>query len=541
MAKANTRKKSVSKDASSGKVKESIKNKQEIMKTKNKKTKVKTDNDGIQKKSRKNNPNKNSKQPHAEPIPLHYPVASSIPTNASTAGITQLKPGTILHNCNGKDIRLTKNSDSKPNFIAGRGRFLFILPGLMSLRNPAEGIEKDKAGNDKKESSNTLKSMGRIRGLETNQPVLTIPLPNAQSLELKGRKIQCSSKYLVLNCRSSGIINCKHLFQEMVVFGDYKIIREGDEEEKKSSIDDDNGAKKEDTMEKDCTFRHYGGSDRAVDGGMILRRGGRKPVLAKTNKSITASTKINSDCAESSSNSDCVESVSNKKKEGIFESTNTNKLQSKEIVEVEDIEKESDAEVLEPSDSDESVVFANEKSTPSQPITKRPSRSSTNRKAKYNFDSSSEEEEEEEEEEVEEEEDEVVEEEPKKDSSSSKSKGKNKKAKYNFDTSSEEEEEEEEEALVQKKGMQDASSSKAKGKNGDHSKRLNKTPGNEKNIIKSKKTTTPKSKTSKDTLESLIGSSPSARKRRKFSSPDSASKRKKKLNFTSQDDFIFLD
>jgi hypothetical protein len=99
----------------------------------------------IQRSSFSNNNNNNKKKPtkqakkeiQVQPLPPNWPVSSD-PSNISTSQI--LNPGNILHKCSGRDIKLSKNSDTRPNLAAGRGRFLFVLPGLLSFKKPA--VEK---------------------------------------------------------------------------------------------------------------------------------------------------------------------------------------------------------------------------------------------------------------------------------------------------------------------------------------------------------------------------------------------------------------
>jgi len=269
-----------------------------------------------------------------------------------------LPPGTMLQKCTGEDIQLSKNSDARPNFAMGRGRFLFVLPGMLSLRpaapspsttTPLKSINgnAEKGGTDeavscettikdlatdqankshdvvlKQEQSSgkpktassdstvenilsspvpppsTLQSLGKVKNLKSSNPSLVIPLPNGQTLIFKGRKIPCTSRFLVLTCRSSGKVQCRDVFQEIVVFGDVALTPPSDikatttqtlsalrppdkkntapassDEIKNSHDNNSEGGEKQE-------FHHYGGSERTVDGGKCLklskidRRGG---------------------------------------------------------------------------------------------------------------------------------------------------------------------------------------------------------------------------------------------------------------------------
>jgi hypothetical protein len=255
----------------------------------------------------------NAKPVEIKPLPNHWPVASTqTPLEVSQL----LKPGNILHKCNGRDIKLSKNSDSKPNLATGRGRFLFILPGSLSLKKPFEkgeegskhdnpdsnnldtdvgtGMDTDTPQHDAKmatavksssqppgsspaavkpaSSTSTLFTMGKVRHLETDHPKLEIELPTGQLLVFRGTKVSTTSRYLVLSCKTSGVVNCRNVFQEMVIFGDHSVQGHVDEDEVKEQQQEQQQTESNmEEEEQEQVFHHYGGSERALDGGREVR------------------------------------------------------------------------------------------------------------------------------------------------------------------------------------------------------------------------------------------------------------------------------
>lgn len=184
-------------------------------------------------------------------LPQGLPLSSD-PAPINSISSKRLTPGNILQKCSGSDIKITKNCDAKPNLAIGRGRFLFILPGLLSLKQPTQEADKTLSGS-------TLFTMGKIFGLDTKTPTMKIDLPSGAQMILKGKKISTTSRYLVLTCKTSGNIQCKNMFQEMVMFESCTL--QGDVSEKKRASEEKEQPK----------FNHYGGSDRALDGGREVR------------------------------------------------------------------------------------------------------------------------------------------------------------------------------------------------------------------------------------------------------------------------------
>jgi hypothetical protein len=346
-----------------------------------------------------------------EPFPSHFPVSSmntSVPKSddgkdkavAKTSNNNHLKPGDILHRCTGKDIKMMKNSDSRPNLTIGKGRFLFILPGLLSLRYPKE---KESKRWSKKQDANTntnnnvnetvkgdddiigglsLNSMGKIRGLTTTKPILIVPLPNGDTLRFEGRKIQSTSKFLVMNCRSSGIVSCKHVFQEIVVFGDYHISKA----KAKCAVDKDEDKQGKKNLQcdqqlasiSDQNFNHYGGSERAIDGG-LLRKGGKRSSL-QLNNQISSPYNVGKNVVVPKS----LDSAKSEKAEVI-------NIDCEEVVDDEGSDDDSDDMIKVLSDDATSDVEYDMSKLSTLPTRSRSSRNSASKNVQYNFDSTSEE------------------------------------------------------------------------------------------------------------------------------------------------------
>jgi len=149
---------------------------------------------------------------------VEWPISSINPVHNDYNDIAALAPGKILQSCSGEDIYLSKNSDTQPNFTIGRGRFLLVLPGLLSLRSnsvtPTASSSKENKDSQEekkqtqpktktattKEPSTTTQMFGTIKNLDTTNPSFNIPLPNGRMLTLQGRKVKCSSQFLVLTC-----------------------------------------------------------------------------------------------------------------------------------------------------------------------------------------------------------------------------------------------------------------------------------------------------------------------------------------------------
>jgi len=208
---------------------------------------------------------------------------------------TILAPGPTLQQCSGADVMLAKGATMKPNLTKGKGRFLIVLPGILSIkpqgRNESKPDQDDispiEATQDTDLSSHPLTQttsdatiaalddsvppissvtnqvtvppkhlFGTISGLSTDSPKLTIPLPNKKQLLFVGRKMDSSSRFMMFQCHPrKATVTCKDSVQSIIVFGD-------------GSIEDSSVmAIVEGTASSNSTFRHLGGSLRAFDGG----------------------------------------------------------------------------------------------------------------------------------------------------------------------------------------------------------------------------------------------------------------------------------
>ena len=315
-----------------------------------------------------------------ETLPDGWPVTS----NSQTSSKSQvLKPGNILHKCSGRDIKLSKNSDTRPNFTIGRGRFLFVLPGLLSLRKPFENIAKDKS-QDSTASTNgasasigsttsKLFTLGKVRNLETNQPILEIPLPNGQLLSFQGRKVQTTSRYLVLTCKTSGAVNCRHVLQEMVVFGDHSM----NESENDISAENNISVEKEAATE-DQAFHHYGGSERALDGNRLIRG------VKRSRSTGTSSAKTGLSFSQESIDTTATSSSKGDKGENDVpvsdQSNDEEKEKEKNVIHLDDSNSSND--------SDEEAFKTSSSMKEALPPRKRSSRSIASKKISYTFDDS---------------------------------------------------------------------------------------------------------------------------------------------------------
>ena len=53
---------------------------------------------------------------------------------------TALRPGPVIQNCSGTDIQLARSAVSVASVTKEKGRYLLILPGLMSLKSQPQTI-----------------------------------------------------------------------------------------------------------------------------------------------------------------------------------------------------------------------------------------------------------------------------------------------------------------------------------------------------------------------------------------------------------------
>jgi hypothetical protein len=146
-----------------------------------------------------------------------------------------------LEACNGSDIQLARGASTRPNLAKGRGRYLIILPGIMSLKSRSKQIKPERENdskaavakakqNDEDDEEETkpmgdngdkkpatrnpfqprVTMLGKIQEIESNAPIMKVPFDDGRSLVFQGKKVDTSSKYMILNCKASkGSVTCK--------------------------------------------------------------------------------------------------------------------------------------------------------------------------------------------------------------------------------------------------------------------------------------------------------------------------------------------
>eukprot|EP00934_Nitzschia_sp_Nitz4_P002187 Nitzschia sp. Nitz4//scaffold174_size87051//23336//25431//NITZ4_005103-RA/size87051-augustus-gene-0.67-mRNA-1//-1//CDS//3329538854//2187//frame0 len=259
------------------------------------------------------------KQAPVPKLPEDWPVQShppTIPANASA-----LAPGTLLREvCHGTDIQLNKQALAEPSIIKEKGKYLLSFPGSFSFRNLIASNEKSSqeseplatqdmdedadeeamdetaknddpsiqtsksGGNNNTASTNTSQprptvtplALGKVVGLATSHPQFRIPFPDRQQvLVFPGTKMDTASKFMWLACstRRKGSVTCKSIFSSVIVFGMPKwepmesSTTENEAEEPSGGISLTQAS--EATTATTTTtreFRHFGGSERTIDG-----------------------------------------------------------------------------------------------------------------------------------------------------------------------------------------------------------------------------------------------------------------------------------
>jgi hypothetical protein len=204
----------------------------------------------------------------AAATPDGWPVSFSLPTEESSSNkketldfeegdeITQdeqeyatLQPGPCLQACNGSDVQLARGASSRPNLAKGKGRYLIILPGIMSLKprakatkTPAKDATQDASQGGTDDFPETERpdaeqakpiatsldpvddtqdekskrpppakgvTLGKIENLQTDNPVLKVPFEDGRTMVFHGKKIDSSSKFMMLHCKGSkGSVTC---------------------------------------------------------------------------------------------------------------------------------------------------------------------------------------------------------------------------------------------------------------------------------------------------------------------------------------------
>ena len=234
------------------------------------------------------------------------------------------------------------SSGGTANNKGGPTRFLIVFPGRMSLKAPPKPTASTNAGNDDNEDDNThdgkedeekddtnndtktkKKSpfapthppqlLGKLVSLGGNERKmeLRIPMPSSSEstsdvsktnqLVMSGKAIPLSGKYMALSFKrtggakdsssgggtgknkkkGTGSITCKDVFRSVIVLGDSKIV----DDEGKQVLPQKSAAKKNEHPEKKVAMKHYGGSERALDGGGKYNGGvtaGKKSLKATT-------------------------------------------------------------------------------------------------------------------------------------------------------------------------------------------------------------------------------------------------------------------
>lgn len=207
-----------------------------------------------------------------------WPVTTQEPFDLVTEH--GLAPGSALLACSGSDIVLSRGASAKPNAAKQKGRYIIMLPGILSLRPKSKESGDngtDKIGDDEDEEDGakngvictddlqvdvatksktpiTNLSLGRIEGLTTDTPVLKIPYPNGGCLTFQGHKVNDSSSRFMMLSFKRGDVFCKDAVSSVIVFGESTY----------------SGPACTDAVEVD-DLTNYGGSDRTIDGGKSVK------------------------------------------------------------------------------------------------------------------------------------------------------------------------------------------------------------------------------------------------------------------------------
>jgi hypothetical protein len=187
-----------------------------------------------------------------------WPVTSEEDFFEQAVDDAVLPPGPILQNCSGADIQLARAATVRPNLAKGKGRYLMLLPGLLSFKNqsdknkatPTNGNKETEAttpGNQSKdttastpvaapdastpiEGDDTSKTsqavtpksaasakppptiLGKLHGLGTETPKLVIPHGKAL-IEFPGKMVETTSRFMHLHCHNrKKTVTCKVSF-----------------------------------------------------------------------------------------------------------------------------------------------------------------------------------------------------------------------------------------------------------------------------------------------------------------------------------------
>ncbi|KAL3784225.1 hypothetical protein ACHAWO_005656 [Cyclotella atomus] len=286
-------------------------------------------------------------------IPKGWPVSSKptqVAAKASDANgesqANHLAPGDLLKvNCNGSDVFLRKRATQPTSSLSlptnsktkGATRFLVVFPGRLSLKPPEKKTDSSKVASlededkddeedvdgDVKEPAkkkspfaptNPPQLLGKLKEGPNNQMQLNIPFEGDDSKQLvfSGRAIPIDGKFLTLAFKrtggkdskkngkvGTGSIICKDVFRSVIVLGGSKF--EGGDSKPAAAAD----------AKEEVSMKHYGGSDRTIDGGgqggSTSRKsiGAKRDSLCSTKSSVTE--KIIQSDSESNSESDAVD------------------------------------------------------------------------------------------------------------------------------------------------------------------------------------------------------------------------------------------
>lgn len=226
-------------------------------------------------------------------------------TTTDSAEGRRLRPGSCLSACSGCDVQLARGATARPNLSKGKGRFLFVMPGQLSLSRPQTGLAasslstpakndtvnattntpvgKGVANVENEDSTPARKSaetdvpaaalpspstvkvpaavpstLGSVENLDSESPVLRVPFSDGRVLCFNGKKVDATSKFMALSCKGGkGTVACKDIFSQLVVFGEAEWENTGTlSNETCSNLKDKTGS-----------ISHFGGSVRTIDGG----------------------------------------------------------------------------------------------------------------------------------------------------------------------------------------------------------------------------------------------------------------------------------
>jgi hypothetical protein len=131
-----------------------------------------------------------------------------------------------------------------PSLAKEKGRYLIILPGMLSFKklpqqssiettgtnkdsneddNGNDNNEEDPETNPSNDKKSVPQSLGKMVDLSTEHPSLRVPFPSGKTLVFPGKKVETTSKYILLSCsmRKKGSVTCKVRKQGNVARGTF--------------------------------------------------------------------------------------------------------------------------------------------------------------------------------------------------------------------------------------------------------------------------------------------------------------------------------